>query len=85
MRQAVIVALAALFLVTGAVEFGFSGTEKEAAGPEKMVCTYAQMANDFFLTFDKGAKEAVEALGNTYVAATDERRPEKFLSQMQSF
>ena len=29
---------------------------------EQMVCTYAQMANDFFLTFDKGAREAVEAL-----------------------
>ena len=55
------------------------------AAKEKMVCTYAQMANDFFLTFDKGAKEAVEALGNVYVAATDDRRPEKFLSQIESF
>ena len=52
---------------------------------ERMVCTYAQMANDFFLTFDKGAREAVEALGNTYIAATDERRPEKFLSQISSY
>jgi ribose transport system substrate-binding protein len=52
---------------------------------EKMVCTYAQMANDFFLTFDKGAREAVEALGNTYVAASDDRSPEKFLSQIESF
>jgi len=56
-----------------------------SAESEKMVCTYAQMANDFFLTFDKGAKEAVEALGNVYVAATDDRRPEKFLSQIESF
>jgi len=52
---------------------------------EQMVCTYAQMANDFFLTFDKGAREAVEALGNTYIAATDERSPDKFLAQMSSY
>jgi len=73
MRKAVFVILAALLLIIGAVEFGFSGAEeKEVEGPGKMVCTYAQMANDFFLTFDKGAHEAVEALGNVYVAATDE-------------
>lgn len=73
------VALCILVIVVSVVGLGL------AAKPEKMVCTYAQMANDFFLTFDKGAREAVEALGNTYVAATDERRPEKFLSQITSF
>ena len=52
---------------------------------ERMVCTYAQMANDFFLTFDKGGREAVEALGNTYIAATDERSPEAFLSEISSY
>ncbi|MEA1884011.1 MAG: sugar ABC transporter substrate-binding protein [Thermotogota bacterium] len=56
-----------------------------AFSAEKMVCTYAQMANDFFLTFDKGAREAVEALGNVYVAASDDRSPERFLSQIESF
>ncbi|MFW6173045.1 MAG: hypothetical protein ACOC5T_04810, partial [Elusimicrobiota bacterium] len=44
-----------------------------SADNDKMVCTYAQMANDFFLTFDKGAREAVAALGNTYIAASDDR------------
>ena len=71
-------------LVVSLVGLGFA-EKKEGEGKEKMVCTYSQMANDFFLTFDKGAREAVEALGYTYVAATDERRPEKFLSQMTSF
>ena len=52
---------------------------------ETMVCTYAQMANDFFLTFDKGAREAVESLGNMYIAASDDRSPEKFLFQIESF
>jgi ribose transport system substrate-binding protein len=84
-RKAVIITLSALLIVGGIAGLGFAESEKKEAGPEKMVCTYAQMANDFFLTFDKGAREAVEALGNTYIAATDERRPEKFLSQMTSF
>jgi ribose transport system substrate-binding protein len=84
-RKAVIITLSALLIVGGITGLGFAESEKKEAGPEKMVCTYAQMANDFFLTFDKGAREAVEALGNTYIAATDERRPEKFLSQMTSF
>ncbi|MEA2066814.1 MAG: sugar ABC transporter substrate-binding protein, partial [Thermotogota bacterium] len=56
-----------------------------SAQNDKMVCTYAQMANDFFLTFDKGAREAVAALGNTYIAASDDRSPEKFLFQIESF
>jgi len=66
--------------------FAAGETETEvASGPEKMLTTYATMANDFFLTFDKGAQEAVEALGNTYIAATDDRRPEKFISNMSSY
>ncbi len=59
--------------------------EKTDAVSEKMVTTYATMANDFFLTFDQGAREATEALGNTYIASTDDRRPEKFISQMSSY
>ncbi len=64
--------------------FAFS-TTAVSAKKETMVCTYAQMANDFFLTFDKGAREAVEALGNMYIAASDDRSPEKFLFQIESF
>ncbi|WP_258367446.1 sugar ABC transporter substrate-binding protein [Mesotoga sp. TolDC] len=56
-----------------------------ALSTDTMVCTYAQMANDFFLTFDKGARESVEALGNMYIAASDDRSPEKFLFQIESF
>jgi len=75
-KKVVVLLVCLLVLATSATVF--------AAG-EKMVCTYSQMANDFFLTFDKGAREAVEALGNTYIGATDDRMTEKFLSQIESF
>ncbi|MBI9106710.1 MAG: sugar ABC transporter substrate-binding protein [Spirochaetales bacterium] len=65
-----------------------SGDQEQSAaadGPQKMLTTYATMANDFFLTFDQGAKEATEALGNEYISATDDRKPEKFISNMSSY
>lgn len=68
----------------------FAGGDQETESlpatdePEVMLTTYATMANDFFLTFDQGAKEAVEALGNIYISATDDRRPEKFISNMST-
>ncbi len=64
---------------------GDAEVQETTGGPEKMVTTYASLAEDFFLTFDKGAREAVEALGNIYIAATDDRRPEKFISNMSSY
>ena len=68
-----------MFVLLSSV-FLFAGDIKA----EKMVCTYATLANDFFLTFDQGAKEAVEALGNEYMGMTDDRRPEKFISNISS-
>jgi len=87
MKKKVFVVILAV-MVIGLGVFAVGGNEAAAQKtqkPESMVCTYAQMANDFFKTFDKGAREATEALGNTYTAAPDERRPEKFMSNIQSF
>ena len=73
--------LISVFLFIGVFAFSEGKQEEQGAaeGPETMLTTYATMANDFFLTFDQGAREAVEALGNEYIAATDDRKPEKFI------
>jgi ribose transport system substrate-binding protein len=87
--QIAVLLLGGVFFFASIFAFAEGKQEKkgasEAEGPERMLTTYATMANDFFLTFDQGAQEAVEALGNKYISATDDRKPEKFISNMSSY